>query len=91
MISLAGAATDYLLMAFAPTLAWLYLGRLLAGITGANMAVATAYVTDITPAGQRARRFGLVGAVFGVGFIVGPLLGGSLGEWHLHAPSWRRR
>ncbi|PII72445.1 tetracycline resistance MFS efflux pump [Serratia sp. OLDL1] len=86
LISLAGAAADYLLMAFAPTLAWLYLGRLLAGITGANMAVATAYVTDITPAGQRARRFGLVGAVFGVGFIVGPLLGGSLGEWHLHAP-----
>ncbi|MCR2683477.1 MFS transporter, partial [Salmonella enterica] len=65
LISLAGAAADYLLMAFAPTLAWLYLGRLLAGITGANMAVATAYVTDITPAGQRARRFGLVGAVFG--------------------------
>lgn len=58
LISLAGAAADYLLMAFAPTLAWLYLGRLLAGITGANMAVATAYVTDITPAGQRARRFG---------------------------------
>lgn len=54
LISLAGAAADYLLMAFAPTLAWLYLGRLLAGITGANMAVATAYVTDITPAGQRA-------------------------------------
>ena len=53
LISLAGAAADYLLMAFAPTLAWLYLGRLLAGITGANMAVATAYVTDITPAGQR--------------------------------------
>ncbi len=64
LISLAGAAADYLLMAFAPTLAWLYLGRLLAGITGANMAVATAYVTDITPAGQRARRFGLVGAAF---------------------------
>ena len=85
-VDFAGAAADYLLMAFAPTLAWLYLGRLLAGITGANMAVATAYVTDITPAGQRARRFGLVGAVFGVGFIVGPLLGGSLGEWHLHAP-----
>ena len=85
LISLAGAAADYLLMAFAPTLARLYLGRLLAGITGANMAVATAYVTDITPPAS-ARGVSAWGAVFGVGFIVGPLLGGSLGEWHLHAP-----
>ncbi|MXN78679.1 Tet(A)/Tet(B)/Tet(C) family tetracycline efflux MFS transporter [Burkholderia sp. 4701] len=86
LASLAGAALDYLLMACAPTLAWLYAGRLIAGITGANVAVATAYVTDVTAEPDRARRFGQLGAVMGIGFIAGPLIGGLLGAWHLRAP-----
>nr|AIA15192.1 TetA [uncultured bacterium] len=86
LISLAGAAADYLFMAAAPSLAWLYVGRILAGITGANLAVATAYITDITAEPDRAKRFGQMGAVMGIGFIIGPLLGGTLGEWSLRAP-----
>ncbi|MFZ7915853.1 MFS transporter [Acinetobacter lwoffii] len=76
IISIAGATADYLLMAAAPSLLWPYIGRIFAGITGANMAVATAYVSDITPAHERAKRFGLLGAVFGIGFIAGPVIGG---------------
>ncbi|KWK52863.1 MFS transporter [Burkholderia stagnalis] len=86
LASLAGAALDYLLMAYAPTLAWLYAGRSIAGITGASVAVATAYVTDVTAEPDRARRFGQLGAVMGIGFIAGPLIGGLLGAWHLRAP-----
>ncbi|MDN7679500.1 Tet(A)/Tet(B)/Tet(C) family tetracycline efflux MFS transporter [Burkholderia cenocepacia] len=86
LASLAGAALDYLLMALAPTLAWLYVGRLIAGVTGANVAVATAYVTDVTAEPDRARRFGQLGAMMGIGFIAGPLIGGLLGALHLRAP-----
>jgi len=86
LLSLAGAAVDYLLMAWAPHLAWLYAGRLIAGLLGANMAVASAYITDITPEEQRAARFGQMGAMMGIGFIAGPVLGGLLGEWSLRAP-----
>ena len=86
LVSLAGAAVDYVFMALAPSLAWLFVGRAVAGITGANMAVAQAYIADITPEGQRARRFGLFSAVFGVGFILGPVLGGFLGEVWVRAP-----
>ena len=86
LVSLLGSTVDYLMMAVAPTLGWLYVGRVLAGITGANMAVATAYVTDITPEPHRAARFGQVGAVFGVGIVAGPLLGGVLGDFSLRAP-----
>ncbi|MBF5010934.1 Tet(A)/Tet(B)/Tet(C) family tetracycline efflux MFS transporter [Burkholderia pseudomultivorans] len=84
--SLAGAALDYLLMACAPTLAWFYAGRLIAGVTGANAAVATAYVTDVTAEPDRARRFGQLGAMMGIGFIAGPLIGGVVGAWDLRAP-----
>ena len=86
LLSLAGAALDYVLMAYAPSLGWLYLGRVVAGITGANMAVATAYLTDITPQGQRAARFGQMGAAVGIGMIAGPVLGGWLGDWWVRAP-----
>ena len=86
LASLAGAAVDYLVMAAAPSLSWLYVGRVLAGITGANMAVATAYLTDVTPEAERAGRFGQMGAALGVGFIAGPLIGGLLGAVHLRAP-----
>lgn len=86
LVSLAGAAVDYVFMALAPSLAWLFVGRAIAGITGANMAVAQAYVADITPETQRARRFGMFSAMFGIGFILGPVLGGFLGEAWTRAP-----
>ena len=86
LISLAGALLDYLVMALSP-LGWvLVAGRAVAGITSANMAVANAYITDITPAEQRARRFGMIGAVMSLGFIIGPAVGGLLGTWWLRAP-----
>ena len=86
LVSLAGAAADYVLMAFAPSMAWLYVGRVLSGITGASMSVGTAYLTDITPEADRAKRFGQMGAAMGLGFVVGPLIGGAFGEWSLRAP-----
>lgn len=86
LVSLAGAAIDYLVMAFAPELWMLVIGRAIAGVTSANMAVATAYLTDITPEEQRAQRFGYFHAMFGVGFIIGPVLGGWLGEHWVRAP-----
>lgn len=86
LISLAGAAVDYLFMAFAPSLLLLFIGRAIAGITGANTAVATAMVTDLTPETQRARRFGQLSACFGIGFIAGPVIGGLLGEVSVRAP-----
>ena len=86
LLSLAGASVDYLLMAFAPQLWMLVIGRAIAGLTSANMATATAYITDITPEEQRAQRFGLFQAMFGVGFIIGPVLGGFLGDIWVRAP-----
>ena len=86
LASLAGAAGDYVLMALAPNLAWLYIGRVLSGITGASMSVGTAYVTDVTPEPDRAKRYGQMGAALGLGFVAGPLIGGALGEWSLRAP-----
>ncbi|HTN62032.1 MAG TPA: TCR/Tet family MFS transporter [Devosia sp.] len=86
LISLAGAAIDYVIMAFAPHLWMLVLGRALAGLTSANMAVATAYITDISAEEERARRFGYFHAMFGIGFIIGPVLGGLLGDYWVRAP-----
>ena len=86
LLSLAGAAIDYLFMAFAPFLWMLILGRAIAGITSANMAIATAYITDISAEEQRAQRFGLFHAMFGIGFIIGPVLGGLLGDYWVRAP-----
>lgn len=86
LISLAGAAINYVVMAFAPQLWMLLLGRAIAGVTSANVSVATAYITDISPEETRARRFGLLNAVFGMGFIVGPVLGGVLGDYWLRLP-----
>jgi len=86
LLSLAGTLIDYLVMALTP-LGWvLVVGRAMAGITSANMAVASAYITDITPPEQRAQRFGLVGAVMSMGFIVGPVIGGVMGAWWLRSP-----
>ena len=86
LVSLLGAGLDYLMMAFAPTWQWLFAGRVISGITGANIAVANAYIADVTPPEERAKNFGLLGMCFGVGFIVGPALGGVLGEYGLRAP-----
>ena len=86
IVSLAGAAIDYLIMAFAPSFAVLVIGRIIAGATSANMAVASAYIADVTEEKDRAQRFSWMGAAFGIGFIVGPVLGGLLGQWWLRAP-----
>ena len=86
LLSLAGAALDYTIMAFAPMLWVLVAGRIIAGITGASMSVASAYMADITEEKDRAQRFGWMSAAFGVGFILGPLLGGMLSLWFLRAP-----
>ncbi|HEY0207820.1 TCR/Tet family MFS transporter [Acerihabitans sp.] len=86
LISLAGAAVNYLFLAFAPSLWMLLLGRAIAGLTSANLSVATAYITDISPEDMRARRFGLFNAMFGIGFIIGPVLGGALGDYWLRLP-----
>ena len=86
LISLAMLGIDYLIMALAPTLWMLFIGRVLAGISGATYATATAYIADVTPREERSAAFGLVGAAFGVGFILGPALGGLLGEFGTRAP-----
>ncbi|MBL9115698.1 MAG: TCR/Tet family MFS transporter [Verrucomicrobiaceae bacterium] len=86
LISQFGLALDYILLAWAPTMSWFFVGRIIAGITGANFAAATAYVADVSAPEKRAANFGLIGAAFGVGFIIGPLLGGVLGQWGLRVP-----
>jgi MFS transporter, DHA1 family, tetracycline resistance protein len=84
--SLLGAALDYLLLAVAPSLWWLLVGRLFAGITGASFSAASAYIADVTPPEKRAQSFGLIGAAFGLGFILGPAVGGLLGSISLRLP-----
>ena len=86
LLSLGGAAVNYLFLAFAPSLWMLLLGRAIAGLTSANVSVATAFLTDISHENQRARRFGLLNAMFGAGFIIGPVLGGALGDYGLRLP-----
>ena len=86
LISLTGAAINYVVMAFAPQLWLLLLGRAIAGLTSANVSVAMAYITDISPEDTRARRFGLFNAMFGIGFIIGPVPGGLLGDYWVRLP-----
>lgn len=86
LISILGTALDYVLMFFAPTLWLLFVGRVINGITAANFSTCNAYVADVTPPQDRAKRFGAMGACFGIGFIMGPLVGGVLGEHHLRWP-----
>ncbi len=86
LFSLLGSAFDYVLMAWAPTLAWLFLGRIISGITGANFSAASAYIADVTPPEKRAAGFGMIGAAFGLGFIAGPALGGWLGHYGMKVP-----
>lgn len=88
LLSMAGAAAGNLLTALAPGLELYFLGRVVAGATSANLVVINAYLVDVSPPEQRARNFGLVGAVFGIGFVVGPALGGLVGDWGLRVPFW---
>jgi MFS transporter, DHA1 family, tetracycline resistance protein len=88
LLSCLGLGLDYILMALAPSLAWLFVGRLISGITAASYPTAGAYIADITPPAERAGRFGMLGAAFGLGFIVGPALGGILGGIDLRLPFW---
>lgn len=80
LFSLLGFGLDYVLLAFAPSIGWLFVGRIIAGITGASMTTASAYIADISTPETRAQNFGMIGAAFGLGFIVGPMIGGLLGE-----------
>lgn len=86
LISLFGFGLDYLLLVFAPSIAWLFAGRLIAGITGASFTTATAYIADVSTPEKRAQNFGMMGAAFGLGFIIGPALGGLFAHWGLRAP-----
>jgi DHA1 family tetracycline resistance protein-like MFS transporter len=86
LLSLTGICLNYVLLAWAPSLLWLFVGRLVAGATAANASTANAYIADVTPPAKRAASFGLVGASFGVGFVVGPALGGLLGSYGLRLP-----
>lgn len=86
LFSLFGFGLDYVLTGFAPTIGWLFVGRLLAGVTGASFTTASAYIADISTPEKRAQNFGLVGAAFGVGFILGPAVGGFLGQYGPRVP-----
>lgn len=86
LLSLFGFGLGYLVLAYAPTLAWLFVGRLIAGITGATITAANAYIADVSDPKTRARNFGFVGVAFGLGFIFGPALGGLLGDVGLRVP-----
>ena len=88
LISCFGLAIDYVIMAIAPSLRWLFLGRVISGITTSNIATAFAYVTDVTPPEKRAKPFGLISAAFGLGFVIGPAVGGYLGNVNLRFPFW---
>lgn len=86
LASLFGFTLDYLFLAFAPSIGWLFVGRIVAGIMGASFTTASAYIADVSTPETRAQNFGMIGAVFGLGFIVGPMLGGFLGDFGLRVP-----
>lgn len=86
LISLFGFGVDYILLALAPSIGWLFVGRILAGITGASFTTATAYIADVSEPEKRAQNFGMIGAAFGLGFIIGPVLGGLLGQFGSRVP-----
>lgn len=86
LLALLGFGFDYLFLAFAPTIGWLFVGRVIAGATGASFTTATAYIADVSPPEKRAQNFGLVGAAFGMGFIIGPVIGGLFSHWGPRAP-----
>ena len=88
LLSNLGLGLDYVLMALAPNVGWLLVGRVLSGVTSASITAAGAYVADVTPSGQRAAGFAMLGAAFGLGFVLGPALGGLLGSLGPRVPFW---
>jgi DHA1 family tetracycline resistance protein-like MFS transporter len=88
LISMTGLGLDYILMALAPNLWWLFVGRAISGITAASFGTANAYIADITPVEKRSAAYGLMGAAFGIGFVLGPLLGGQAGAIDPRLPFW---
>jgi DHA1 family tetracycline resistance protein-like MFS transporter len=88
LIATAGSALDYAIMAWAPTLIWFFVARTISGLTAGVMSTANAYIADVTPPEKRAAAFGMMGGAFGVGFIIGPALGGFLGNINIHLPFW---
>jgi len=86
LASLFGFGIDYIFTAFAPTLSWLFLGRIIAGMMGASFTTAGAYIADISPPEKRAQNFGIIGVAFGLGFIIGPVIGGLLGGLGVRIP-----
>jgi DHA1 family tetracycline resistance protein-like MFS transporter len=86
LIATAGSAIDYLIMARAPSLGWFFLSRMIAGGTAGILSTANAYIADVTPPEKRAQSFGLLGAAFGIGFIIGPVVGGILGQYDIRLP-----
>jgi DHA1 family tetracycline resistance protein-like MFS transporter len=88
LLSNLGLGLDYILMALSPSLRWLFVGRVISGITSASYPTAGAYIADVTPPEKRAARFGMLGAAFGLGFVVGPAAGGVLGSIDLRLPFW---
>lgn len=86
LLSLFGLGLDYIFHAFAPSIAWLFVGRIIAGIMGASFSTATAYIADISSPEKRAQNFGLIGAAFGLGFIIGPVIGGISSKWGTNVP-----
>ncbi|MDQ2929746.1 MAG: TCR/Tet family MFS transporter [Gemmatimonadota bacterium] len=88
LLSNFGLGVDYLVMALAPTVAWLFAGRIVSGITSSSYSTASAYIADVTHPDERAAKFGMLGAAFGLGFIIGPAVGGVLGDIDLRLPFW---
>ena len=88
LLSCLGLGLDFVLMALAPSLAWLFVGRIISAVTSASFTTANAYIADVVPAERRAKSYGMIGAAFGLGFIVGPLIGGVLGEVDHRLPFW---
>lgn len=88
LFSLFGFGLDFIFLALAPSIGWLFVGRIISGITGASFSTANAYIADVTEPEKRAQSFGMIGAAFGIGFIIGPSLGGILGEYGTRIPFW---
>jgi MFS transporter, DHA1 family, tetracycline resistance protein len=88
LISLLGMGLDYIVCALSPSITWLFLARIIAGIAGASFTTASAYIADISTPEKRAQNFGMIGVAFGVGFIIGPVLGGVFSQWGLRMPFW---